>query len=625
MLNSLELSRLIGLVYETAAEPALWPEVLALSARLLDMVPAGAGDRAGHADGVPADPAPMLARCLLPHLERAFIWRQERDDAALRVDALESVLDRLPLAMALVDAEGRVTSLNQAMLSLSRGSRWLALQQGLLVSRPTSALRDALALLPSQGGTRSAEQALTLGEPGDDDAVSLWLASAPGPSGLTIVLAANRRNARALSSTALASLFGLSQAEARLAQQLALGQPLDEACAALAISGNTGKTHLKRIFAKMGVRRQSELVQAIYASPLWLAPLEGTGGSAPAARRLPEHVPNAEAGRLRLANEDGGRLRLPDANDGRLRLADAEDGRLRLADGRWLSWADVGARDGLPLVLMHGLGGARWTRHPDDGLLLAAGIRLIVPERPGCGDSDPQPGRRLADWPADIAALADHLGLARFAVLGFSAGTPYALAVALAMPQRVAALGLAAAVHPIDRLADLRHYAGNARLPLWMACHASALLPAVLRGVVQQVRTDIHRYVELSMAAATDADREAFADPRLRAAHARGLLANVRRGADDMAADLRVAFSAWELDLSRLAVPVRLWHGDGDKVSTVDGARQLAGRLPGASLDLLSGGGHFLVYSHWPLLIDGMRRLAEGPAAAMPASSRAAA
>lgn len=594
MLNPLELSRLIGLVYDAAAQPGLWPQVLALSAQMLEAAPGTGVDRGDAAAHAETDPATLLGLGLLPHLTRAFAWRQELDDALGQRDALAAVLDRLPLAMALVDAQGKVSSMNQAMLSLTRSSQRLAVLQGHLVSRPASALRDGLAQVLGTGLPRAvpstrykglpSDQALTLGTSADDDGVSLWLAPLPSVQGpasmdgprpaMAVVMAASRRSSRALSAPALASLFGLSPAEARLAQQIALGQPMDEACTALAISGNTGKTHLKRIFSKMGVRRQSELVQAIYASPLWLTPTPG------------EVLADAQA------------------------LPAADSGRLRLRDGRWLSYSDVGARDGLPLLLMHAYGGARYTRHPDDSLLLAAGIRLIVPDRPGCGDADPQPGRKLADWPLDMAALLDHLGLDRFAVLGFSAGTPYALSLALAMPTRVLALGLAAPIVPIDHLTDLRHYAGSARLPLWLAGHAAGLLPTAMRGAVQQVRSNVHRYIEMQMAQSTTLDRQAFEDPRLRAAYVQGLLANLRRGPDDMADDLRVAFSNWGLDLARLSLPVQLWHGDGDRVVTLAGARQLASRLPSAQLQVLPGGGHFLIYSHWPLLLDGMRELA---------------
>jgi pimeloyl-ACP methyl ester carboxylesterase len=69
------------------------------------------------------------------------------------------------------------------------------------------------------------------------------------------------------------------------------------------------------------------------------------------------------------------------------------------------------------------------------------GVRVVSPDRPGYGASSPQRGRRLEDWPSDVAALADHLDVERFAVLGLSSGGPYAVASAALLPDRVAGAG----------------------------------------------------------------------------------------------------------------------------------------------------------------------------------------
>jgi DNA-binding CsgD family transcriptional regulator len=66
-----------------------------------------------------------------------------------------------------------------------------------------------------------------------------------------------RRNA---SEALLQSGFGLTQTEAKLAARLATGASLDDVSHEFLISKQTGRTHLKRIFAKMGIGRQSELV-----------------------------------------------------------------------------------------------------------------------------------------------------------------------------------------------------------------------------------------------------------------------------------------------------------------------------------------------------------------------------
>lgn len=64
---------------------------------------------------------------------------------------------------------------------------------------------------------------------------------------------------------ALRDLLGLTMAEARLATALAEGPTLVEAARRLGIAHNTTKAQLRAVFAKTGVRRQSQLV-ALLAS-----------------------------------------------------------------------------------------------------------------------------------------------------------------------------------------------------------------------------------------------------------------------------------------------------------------------------------------------------------------------
>jgi len=67
-----------------------------------------------------------------------------------------------------------------------------------------------------------------------------------------------------------------------------------------------------------------------------------------------------------------------------------------------------------------------------------------------CWPTGAQPGRSILDFPADVAALADHLGCPRFAVLGYSGGGPYALAAGYAMPDRRPVLDDVATDNSID-------------------------------------------------------------------------------------------------------------------------------------------------------------------------------
>jgi len=74
----------------------------------------------------------------------------------------------------------------------------------------------------------------------------------------------------------LQQLYGLTSTEARLANLLMEGEALDHCCDQLGICRSTGCTHLKRIFKKTGVRRQSELVTLLLKS-IGLARLGNAG------------------------------------------------------------------------------------------------------------------------------------------------------------------------------------------------------------------------------------------------------------------------------------------------------------------------------------------------------------
>src|SRR5215467_2052963 len=98
---------------------------------------------------------------------------------------------------------------------------------------------------------------------------------------------------------------------------------------------------------------------------------------------------------------------------------------ITLRDGRRLAYSVAGPEDGFPVLYFHGAIG---TAVAIGAAVEALGLRYICVNRPGFGGSDLAPGRRMLDFADDIEQLADALGLDQFAVVGVSAGGPYALA-----------------------------------------------------------------------------------------------------------------------------------------------------------------------------------------------------
>jgi pimeloyl-ACP methyl ester carboxylesterase len=105
---------------------------------------------------------------------------------------------------------------------------------------------------------------------------------------------------------------------------------------------------------------------------------------------------------------------------------------------------------GLPVVSLAGTPGTRWERPDVIGAFDQAGLRVVLPDRPGYGGSTRKPGRSIADAAGDVREVADALGWERFAVTGFSGGGPFALACAALLAGRVACCATVASPAPAD-------------------------------------------------------------------------------------------------------------------------------------------------------------------------------
>src|ERR1700691_5324971 len=120
-----------------------------------------------------------------------------------------------------------------------------------------------------------------------------------------------------------------------------------------------------------------------------------------------------------------------------------------LPGGRDLGWIEFGDPNGAPVFAFHGTPGSRYLIVMDEKSLSDAGLRFICVDRPGYGLSTFQRGRRLVDWPKDVAHLANKIGIETFAVLGHSGGGPHAAVCAASLGERVSAAAIVSGVGPV--------------------------------------------------------------------------------------------------------------------------------------------------------------------------------
>ena len=137
----------------------------------------------------------------------------------------------------------------------------------------------------------------------------------------------------------------------------------------------------------------------------------------------------------------------------------------------------------------------------------AAGLRWISPDKPGYGGSDYQRNRNLFSWSEDLAALAGHLGLDRFALAGESGGGPHTLAAAYQFAGRVSVVALIASAGA-KRSSRTERAGQQARIRFygWLSRNAPALnaipLTVMRRSLASPARRE--RSLRRAMAAAPE-------------------------------------------------------------------------------------------------------------------------
>jgi pimeloyl-ACP methyl ester carboxylesterase len=285
-------------------------------------------------------------------------------------------------------------------------------------------------------------------------------------------------------------------------------------------------------------------------------------------------------------------LRQPPSNVGR---------QIRLSDGRTLGYAEYGDAAGRPVLFFPGTPSSRLV-HPPEAPTRSAGVRLIAVERPGFGLSDFQPRRTLLDWPDDVAALANALGIDRFAVVGLSAGGPYAAACAYKIPQRLTSAAIVSGVGPVDLPGSLEEMSRIRGAGALVARHAPWLLRPLL-WLLGNPRRDPERFFERMCAQTSDVDRAILARPGVREMLLESYLEATRAGVRGFAQDSIILSNPWRFRLENIHMPVHLWHGEQDANVSLSAARYVAEAIPDCKATFLPDEGHWLVLNRWPEIV----------------------
>jgi pimeloyl-ACP methyl ester carboxylesterase len=257
-----------------------------------------------------------------------------------------------------------------------------------------------------------------------------------------------------------------------------------------------------------------------------------------------------------------------------------------------LAYAEYGDANGRPLVYLHGFPGSRLGGSVLDEPARVAGVRVLAPERPGLGLSSPQPGRTLLDHARDVRALAEALGLGRFAVLGESGGGPYALACAHELGDRAGCVAVVGGLGPVTCPGATAGIALKERIGYAIASRAPLLAARALIPVAAYARRQPRQFLRVIRWQLGEVDRRALDGP-LGDLVAADFAEAFRQGSPGVAQDLALLFRPWPFDPSAICVPVTFFHGAQDRTVAVAVARELARTVPGSQLRIHDQEGHF--------------------------------
>ena len=586
-------NELIGLIYETAKEPNIWPILLGGLSSVVNnedaiehfnqadniyQLAVGNGNFS-HSNVNNSHQAIQdeLAQNLLPHFQRAFEINKQLSEALSQRDNASSVLERLPLGVIMVKADGTVISKNNQADQILSTENHLKIINNIICTDDSIETRSLHKLIKSTAVKKTNQTKSHTFSLKHDNPLSILItpASPNAPvfmgEDMCSLLIATSEIQQAISQEILMELYNLSPAEARLTQLLIKGKSVEEITTKINISRHTVKTQLKSIFQKTDTHRQAELIGKILTSPAVL---------------------------LNKSHQNKTDLMADSYQYSFQHEAGLNEHLITLKDGRSLCYIEYGNLTGKPVLFFHSLIASRLQGPPNSSQLKKLNIRLIVPDRPGYGKSTHKPDRSLLDWAHDVEELADQLQLDKFYIAGYSAGGPHAAACAYYLPDRCIRLGLISSMWPFESLKELTGMRPSVKMVLALARHSPKLLLPFLRIMAKSIHKDPSDYIKRLTSDWAKSDLNLLKNPYVMAELSDCFREAVRNGTDGLFNEHFLLAKLWGFKLSEIKSETMIWHGEIDTIVPFE-TLNIVKQIPNNTLTSYPNEGHLLLLEHW--------------------------
>jgi DNA-binding CsgD family transcriptional regulator len=225
--------------------------------------------------GVITEREVRLMRLLAPHLRRAVTISDLIDMKSLEANALTETLNEIAAGIVLVGEDGAIVHANRAAERMLERGRPIRSANGRLAAGDAWTNAELQRIIAEaareEAGLGAAGIGMVLAAADGTLATAHILPLARGvmrtrldPRARAAIFIASNDAAPPADLGPIAKAYGLSRAETMLLVQIAQGRSVPEAAAYLGVAKTTAKTHMSRIFAKTGTRRQPALMSLIH-------------------------------------------------------------------------------------------------------------------------------------------------------------------------------------------------------------------------------------------------------------------------------------------------------------------------------------------------------------------------
>lgn len=280
------------------------------------------------------------------------------------------------------------------------------------------------------------------------------------------------------------------------------------------------------------------------------------------------------------------------------------DNQVKLSDGRSVGYAEYGDPQGRPVLHFHGLPSSRLEANNPDLVESTARlhVRLIAPDRPGVGLSDFKP-YTIANYPDIVTEFADKLGLDRFPVMGLSSGGKFVAACAWKIPQRLTAASIVSGTAPFD-LPGVKETLSKKDQQIYGTADK---MPWLFRLMLWKIARDVRKNPASVLSLFTDIsepDKVALAQPNVKRTFEQMVVEAFRQGTRGAVLDWKLEARPWGFSLQEIKMPVDVWHGEEDKLVSIEQARILAKAIPNARSKFYPNEGHTLIVNRFEELLS---------------------